>query len=231
MLALALRASRWSFSRCAERLRVTESSDLLAAVERLLFGADLGGQRLDVAQFAFAQRGDLAQGGDLARHVREVARGEDIGQVVVVLVVAVGFAHHFAVLRAVAFELCRKVPGHAVRAGDLSAQEARLLFGLVEQLVARINLARQAAHPFLGGRAALLDLRNLLLFGGDPLFEGRDDPFLLLDAAVGLCGGGEGEEQERRGSGCGAVSWQGYSLGSGFLTAGCFSRCSICRAS
>ena len=36
----------------------------------------------------------------------------------------------FAVLRAVAFELCRKVSGHAVRAGDLSAQEARLLFGL-----------------------------------------------------------------------------------------------------
>ena len=29
MLALALRASRWSFSRCAERLRVTESSDRL----------------------------------------------------------------------------------------------------------------------------------------------------------------------------------------------------------
>ena len=27
------------------------------------------------------------------------------------LVVAVGFAYHFAVLRAVAFELCRKVPG------------------------------------------------------------------------------------------------------------------------
>ena len=78
-------------------------------------------------------------------------------------------------------------------------RSARLLFGLVEQLVARINLARQAAHPFLGGRAALLDLRNLLLFGGDPLFEGRDDPFLLLDAAVGLCGGGEGEEQERKG--------------------------------
>lgn len=199
MLALALRASRWSFSRCAERLRVTESSDRLRRSSVSFSVPDLGGQRLDVAQFAFAQRGDLAQGGDLARHVREVARGEDIGQVVVVLVVAVGFAHHFAVLRAVAFELCRKVSGHAVRAGDLSAQEARLLFGLVEQLVARINLARQAAHPFLGGRAALLDLRNLLLFGGDPLFEGRDDPFLLLDAAVGLCGGGEGEEQERKG--------------------------------
>ena len=115
------------------------------------------------------------------------------------LVVAVGFAHHFAVLRPVAAERCREISGHAVRAGDLLAQQAGLLLGLVEQLVPGVDLARQTADPLLGVRTALLELRNLPLLGGDPLFEGRDDLLLRLDAVVhGLLGhGGEGEEQER----------------------------------
>ncbi len=163
--------------------------------------AHLDGQLLDVAQFAFAQRSDLAQSRDLAGHVRKIARREEEGQVVVVLVVAVGFAHHFTVLRPVAFERRREIAGHAVRAGDLLAQEAGLLFGFVEQLVPGVDLARQAADPLLGGRTAFLEFRDLPFLGGDPLFEGRDDLLLRLDAVVrSLLGhGGEGEEQECEG--------------------------------
>ena len=115
------------------------------------------------------------------------------------LVVAVGFAHHLPVLGTVAFERRREIAGHAVRAGYLLAQQAGLLLGFVEQLVPGVDLTRQTADPLFGGRAALLELGDLLLLGGDPLFEGRDDLFLRLDAAVVLGGGRKGEEQEDEG--------------------------------
>ena len=172
----------------------------LAAPQLLLFGPHLFGEAPDVAQLAFAHRRHGAQVGDPAGRVGEVARREDIGQVVVVAIVAVGFADHRGVLFPVAFERRRESSRDAVLACDLLAQQRRLLLGGVEQLGPRVDLAGQPADTLLGARAALPELRNLPLLGGDPFLEGGDDPLLLPDLRVVLGPGpGDGErEQERR---------------------------------
>lgn len=131
-----------------------------AAVEQLLLAGDLFRKRGDVVQLAFAHRSHFAQVGDLFRDVGEVARRKNVGQVIVVLIVAVGLAYHFGILRAVALQGRAEVAGDAVRTGYLLAQQARLLLGLLKQLVAGVELACQAANPFLGGGAAFLYLRD-----------------------------------------------------------------------
>ena len=115
-------------------------------------------------------------------------------------VVAVGFADHRGVLFPVAFERRRESSRDAVLACDLLAQQRRLLLGGIEQLGPRVDLAGQPADTLLGTRAALPELRNLPLLGGDPFLEGGDDPLLLPDLRVVLGHGpGDGErEQERR---------------------------------
>ena len=167
----------------------------VAAVQLLLFDPDLFGKAGDVAHLAFAQRRHFAQRCDLAGYVGEIPRCEEIGQVIVVPVIAVGFADHLGILRAVVFERCREVSCHAVLAGDLLAQQRSLLFGLFEQLVPRVDLAGQTPHPLFGRRTPLLELRNLPLLVGNTLFEVRNDLLLLLDAAVGLGPDSEGEKQ------------------------------------
>ena len=179
-----------------ERYRVERP---FAAVEQLLLLGDLLRERRDVLQFAFAHRRHFPQVGELAGHVGEVARREDIGQIIVVPVVAIGFAHHFGVLGTVAVQRSAEVSGDAVRAVDLPAQQAGLLLGLFEQLVPRIYLACQTPYALLGGGAALLELRNLPLLGGDFLLQCRDNPLLLFDLAVGLSGGRKGGEQQEKG--------------------------------
>ena len=132
-------------------------------------------------------------------------------------------------LRTVAFERRREIAGHAVRAGYLLAQQAGLLLGFVEQLVPGVDLTRQTADPLFGGRAALLELGDLLLLGGDPLFEGRDDLFLRLDAAVVLGAAAKTKSRKTRVSvRKGLMACYSAVLE---LLAGCFSRSSICRAS
>lgn len=85
------------------------------------------------------------------------------------LIVAVGLAYHLGILRTVAFQGRAEIAGDAVRTGYLLAQQAHLLLGLFEQLVAGVELARQAANPFLGGGAAFLYLRDRAFLVGNPL--------------------------------------------------------------
>lgn len=133
------------------------------------------------------------------------------------LIVAVGLAYHLGILRAVALQGRAEIAGDAVRTGYLLAQQARLLLGLFEQLVAGVELARQAANPFLGGGAAFLYLRDRAFFVGNPLFQGGDDPFLLFDGiAAPLRLSGKGGEQERR-----------VSMRAGFITVTLFRLCPV----
>ena len=122
------------------------------------------------------------------------------------LIVAVGLAYHLGILRTVAFQGRAEIAGDAVRTGYLLAQQAHLLLGLFEQLVAGVELARQAANPFLGGGAAFLYLRDRAFLVGNPLFQGGDDPFLLLDGiAAPLRRSGKGGEQEKEGQYAGGL--------------------------
>ena len=172
---------------------------MLPGVERLPFGAYLLTQGRNVAQLLFAQRRDLAQDGDPACHLGETPCREEISQVVVVAVVAVGFAHHLRILRAVAFKGRREAPGHAVRTVDLLLQELCLLLGLVDERASLFDLAGQQPHALLVRRAPLLELGDLRLLVGNALLEVGDDALLLLDALVGLGRGREHAEQQRDG--------------------------------
>ena len=177
----ALRASRSSFSFLGfqfERYRVERP---FAAVEQLLLRRRPA-SRAPRCRCSLRSRIDATSRRlvMLAGHVGEVARREDIGQIIVVPVVAIGFAHHFGVLGTVAVQRSAEVSGDAVRAVDLPAQQAGLLLGLFEQLVPRIYLACQTPYALLGGGAALLELRNLPLLGGDFLLQCRDNPLLLV---------------------------------------------------
>ena len=85
-------------------------------------------------------------------------------------------------------------------------KQARLLLGLLEQLVAGVELACQAANPFLGGGAAFLYLRDRAFLVGNPLFQGSDDPFLLFDGiAAPLRRSAKGGEQEKEGQYAGGL--------------------------
>ena len=101
------------------------------------------------------------------------------------LIVAVGLAYHLGILRTVAFQGRAEIAGDAVRTGYLLAQQAHLLLGLFEQLVAGVELARLV---------------------GNPLFQGGDDPFLLFDGiAAPLRRSGKGGEQEKEGQYAGGL--------------------------
>lgn len=133
------------------------------------------------------------------------------------LIVAVGLAYHFGILCAVALQGRAEVAGDAVRTGYLLAQQARLLLGLLEQLVAGVELACQAANPFLGGGAAFLYLRDRAFLVGNPLFQGSDDPFLLFDGiATPLRRSAKAANRKRR-----------VSMRAGFITVTLFRLCPV----
>lgn len=141
---------------------------------------------------------------------------KNVGQVIVVLIVAVGLAYHLGILRTVAFQGRAEIAGDAVRTGYLLAQQAHLLLGLFEQLVAGVELARQAANLFLGG-AAFLYLRDRAFLVGNPLFQGGDDPFLLFDGIAAPCAAAvKAANRKRR-----------VSMRAGFITVTLFRLCPV----
>ena len=145
-------------------------------------------KRHDLLHLPFPHGRHLPQIGDAAGHLIEVARREEVGQIIVVFVVAVCLAHHLGIAPFMGVERCRQPPGHAVRTGHLDLELTGIPLRHVEQLVARIDLTGQTAHRLLGRGTSLLELRNLLFLPGDLLFEVGDQPFLRRDLLVGILG-------------------------------------------
>ena len=150
---------------------------LLLRGEQFLLPSHLLRRLGDLAQLRFAQLGHAADVGDATRHVGEILRGEDIGQVAVLLVVAVGFAYHRRILGAVAFQPDVERAGRAVARGELFGEQRQLAFGFVEQLAARCDLP----HALLFRILALLDRGEFLFAACDLLFERIDGALLLGD--------------------------------------------------
>ena len=173
---------------------------LLLRGEQLLLPSHLLRCLGDLAQLRFAQFGHAADVGDATRHVGEILRGEDIGQVAVLLVVAVGFAYHRRILGAVAFQPDVERTGRAVARGELFGEQRQLAFGFVEQLAARCDLPREPPHALLFRILALLDRGELLFAACDLLFERIDGTLLLGDlplqvALLPCCRNGQTEQQ------------------------------------